>query len=85
MKTQSIVLILSSILLASVALNSGATLFSPTYSAQDYFNSMNLTQQNFESRLSILSGQIAEIDAIIKDKNKTTNIKITSMSEKIAD
>jgi peptidoglycan hydrolase CwlO-like protein len=80
MKSNLFILAISSIILVCVTLNSKHTVLSPVYSAQEYFNSMNSTQQNFENKLSALNSQIAEIDTIIKDKNKTTSLKITSMS-----
>lgn len=85
MKSHLLVLTISTVILVCVSLHSKHSLLSPVYSAQEYFNSMNSTQQNFENKLVLLNNQIAEIDTIIKDKNKTTSLKITSMSEKIAD
>lgn len=57
----------------------------PTYSDPNYEKQLNNVQNKLSTQIDQLKSQISEVDGIVKDASKSTGVKITSLTEKLAD
>lgn len=85
MKIPYSILVVSAILITSLAVRVDSQDSQPLYESEAYRNNLNETQAKFENQLNILNQQINDINQVIQDTSKSSSLKVTAVSEKMAD
>jgi len=57
----------------------------PYYQPPAYTRTIDSTQSKFENQLAAMNDQLAQIDSIIQNSALTSNVKIKTLAENIAD